>query len=102
MGLFSKKNKMDNNEENKELNELLDQVLDIDQSTGTWFVLPDQVLAETQNIVIEVRKKVFEYIRQLKEAEVYSNGAVSKFAKELYPWINKQNIAKMLKLGQYL
>ncbi len=102
MGLFSKKSKMDSKGDNKELNELLDQVLDIDQSTGTWYVLPEQVRIETQNLVIEVRKKVFEYIRQLKEAEVYSNGAVSKFAKELYPWINNQNITKMIKLGQQL
>jgi uncharacterized protein Yka (UPF0111/DUF47 family) len=102
MGLFSKKNKMDVKGDYKELNELLDQVLNIDQSTGTWYVLPEQILIETKNLVIEVRKKVFEYIRQLKEAEVYSNGAVSKFVKEVYPWINKQNITKMIKLGQYI
>lgn len=99
MGLFSKKN---NNGENKELNELLDQVLNIDQSTGTWYVLHEHVLLETQNLVIEVRKRVFEYIKQLKEASVYSNGAVSKFAKEVYPWINKGNILKMIQLGQNL
>lgn len=101
MGFFSKKNKIDD-EQNKELNELLDQVLDLDQSTGTWYVLPEHVPTETQNLVIEVRKKVFEYIRQLKEASVYSIGAVRKFAKELYPWINKENISKMIQLGQRL
>jgi hypothetical protein len=101
MGLFSKKHKNDNGQ-SKELNELLNQVLEIDQSTKTWYVLPDQVPTETQNLVVEVRKKATEYIRQLKEASVYSNGAVSKFVKELYPWVNKENIAKLINLGQFL
>ncbi|MBI9009708.1 MAG: hypothetical protein JEZ05_06725 [Tenericutes bacterium] len=101
MGLFSKKNKMDNGQ-NKELNELLNQILEIDKSTGTWYVLPEQVSIENKNLVIEVRKKVFEYIRQLKEAGVYGSGSVSKFAKELYPWISNQNVTKLIKLGQFL
>ncbi len=101
MGLFGKR-KIVNNEKNRELNELLDLALEIDQSTGTWHVLPENLPSETHDLIIGARKKVFEYIRQLKEAGVYGNGAVNKFARELYPWISKQNVSKFIKLGQFL
>ena len=99
MGLFSKKKE---DQQSKELNELLNIALNFDQASGTWSVLPSSFSGAVQEQVINTRKMIFEYIRQLKEAGYYSNGAVQKFSKEQYPWVNKDNIQKFIALGKSL
>jgi len=101
MGLFSKKNNIET-EESKELNDLLVLALTIDQVTGTWIELSESVSENTKQQVIGARKIVVEYIKQLKEAGFYSNGAVQKFVKEQYPWINKSNFIKLIELGKFI
>lgn len=101
MGLFSKK-KIEENEETRQLNQLLNIALEMNQETGTWHELPTDVPIDVQTLVINARKMIFEYIRQLKEAKFYSNNAVHKFAKEEYPWVSKDNVLKCISLGQYL
>jgi DNA phosphorothioation-dependent restriction protein DptG len=100
MKLFGKKNEV-MDEETKKLNELLDIALEFNESTGTWYELPSDVPEDVAKKVIEVRKMVFEYIRQLKENRVYGNKAVYDFAKESYPWVSKANINKCIHWGQY-
>jgi hypothetical protein len=100
MGLFGKKKS--NNEQYNELNRLLNLALEMDQNTGTWLILPEDVSVDTKETVINARKMIFEYIRQLKEAKFYSNSAVHKFAKEQYSWVNKENIQKFIELGKFL
>jgi len=101
MGLFAKK-KTNVTEESKELNDLLALALEMDQDTNTWKELPDDVSDTIKEQVITPRKIVFEYIRQLKEAGFYSNGAVQKFIKENYDWINKDNALKFMELGKFI
>jgi len=100
MGLFGKKKS--NNEQYNELNRLLNLALEMDQNTGTWLILPEDVSVDTKETVINARKMIFEYIRQLKEAGYYSNGAVHKFAKDEYPWVDKENVLKFIELGKLL
>ncbi len=101
MGLFGKKNRV-NNPENAQLNELMDLALEFNQNTGTWSELPEEAPEDACHLVIDARKRVFEYIRQLKEAGYYANRAVEKYVFEVYPWMNKQNIKKFISLGQLL
>ncbi len=101
MGLFGKKKNVET-PETMEWNRLLSIALEFDQSTGTWHVLPDGISVEAEDNVITARKMLFEYIRQLKEANVYSNGAVHKFAKDQYSWVSKDNVAKCIELGKFL
>ncbi|GEM_PF-3392410 len=100
MGLFSKKKQDD--PRFAQWNELLTIALTFNEQTGTWTELPGGVPEEIADQVIIARKMLFEYIRQLKEVGVYSNGAVHKFAKEQYPWVNKDNVNLAIQLGQYL
>ena len=99
MGLFANKKKNET-EESKEINRLLSLALKIDKNTKTWFELPEEVLEHVKTEVIAARKIVFEYIRQLKEAGYYSNGAVQKFIKEQYSWIDKSNSLRIIELGK--
>ena len=101
MGLFSKKSSNESTE-SKELNDLLFLALEMDQKTGTWMELPENTSEDIKQQVIAVRKIVFEYIRQLKEAGFYSNGAVQKFAKKQSSWINKTNVLKLIDLGKFI
>lgn len=101
MGLFGKK-KIVETPETRELNELLNIALEFNESTGSWTELPENVPSEKQQEVIAARKIIFEYIRQLKEAKFYSDGAVRKFSGDEYPWVNKQNLQKILNLGKML
>jgi len=98
MGLFSKNKEVGDVEK---LNELLSIALEMNHSTGTWSALPESAPLYTEK-VIGARKLVFEYIRQLKEAKVYSNGAVKKFSKEEFSWVSKENVKKFIELGQFL
>lgn len=100
MGLFGKKQAAD--PRFAKWNELLAIALTFNQQTGTWDELPPDTPAEVADQVIAARKLIFEYIRQLKEAGVYGNGAVHKFAKEQFPWVDKQNVTTCIKLGQLL
>lgn len=101
MGLFGNK-KVVETKETIELNQLLTIALEMDQTSGTWRELPEDIATEKKDQVIEARKIIFEYIRQLKAAGVYGNGAVQKFAKESYSWVNKSNIQTFIQLGSYL
>lgn len=101
MGLFGKKKAVET-EETRMLNHLLHIALTFNQETGTWEELPSDVPQDTKDYVIGARKIVFEYIRQLREHQVYSHGATKKFALEQYPWINKQNLEIYFELGQLL
>jgi hypothetical protein len=100
MGLFGKNKARDN--EAPFLNQLFSVAIEFNQSTGNWTELPTDVPDDLKTNIINTRKIVFEYIRQLREAHVYSNGAVKKFIKEDYPWMNKETIQKVIKLGQLL
>lgn len=99
MGLFSKK-PADKDAALK--NDLFKIAITFNQSTGTWEELPANVDDELRTQTINTRKLIFEYIRQLKEATVYSNGAVKSFAKEQYPWMNKENVLLCIELGKNL
>lgn len=101
MGLFSSKSKI-SKEELNHLNGLLALSLMMSSDTGTWQELPEDIDLDTKEKVISVRKLVFEYIRQLKEAGFYSNGAVQKFVKDEYSWVNKENTKMLINLGQYI
>lgn len=99
MGLFGKK---EQDPQLIKLNQYLRLALSIDDTTMTWTELPDELTDEIKDQIIAVRKLSLEYIRQLKEAKVYSNNAVSKFIKEEYSWVSKENIMLIIQLGQYI
>lgn len=100
MGLFGKS--QSNNKEATVLNQLFSIAIEFNQATGTWTELPQEVPEEVKTNIINTRKILFEYIRQLREAKVYSNGSVKKFVKDDYPWMNKENIQQVINLGQLL
>ena len=88
MGLFGKKREV--NPESEKLNELLKLSL-----------LQQDITAdeETLKLIETVKFQVDEYTRQLKEAVVYSKGAVKKFIQDEHPWVNKENNAKLIEIG---
>lgn len=88
MGLFSKKREA--NPETEKLNELLKLSLIQQEITAD---------EETLKLIETVAFQVNEYSRQLKEASVYSKGAVKKFIQEEHPWVNKDNTAKLIDVG---
>lgn len=88
MGLFGKKKSV--NPETEKLNELLSLSL-----------LHQEITAddETLKLIETVKFQAFEYTRQLKEASVYSKGAVKKFIADEHYWVSKENIIKLVEIG---
>lgn len=96
MGIFGKKR---NNDESLKLNEILSLSLDIEEKKSSLNDLPDSVNVETKQLVHNIKFYAFEYVKQLKEAFVFSKGSVKKFILNDYSWVNKQNVERLIQIG---
>lgn len=99
MGLFNKTKVV--NKKSIELNRVLSKALDINKSTGIMIGLPENLISEDKEMLELVIFQVFELIKQLKEAKVFSKKEVHKFINENHKWVAKTSIEKLIGLGLY-
>ncbi len=97
MGLFGKKKVVD--EKSSRLNQVLIMSLEIEENKIDLTELPETINEDIKKEINDLKFYVFEYIKQLKEAFVFSKGAVKKFILNDYSWVSKENIDKLIEIG---
>ena len=97
MGLFGKKKVVD--EKSSRLNQVLIMSLEIEENKIDLTELPENINEDIKKVINDLKFYVFEYIKQLKEAVVFSKGAVKKFILNDYSWVSKENIDKLIEIG---
>ena len=98
MRLFGNKKKVVD-EKSSMLNDVLSLSLKIEENKTGLEELPDNIDKDTKELIHNLKFYVFEYIKQLKEAFVFSKGAVKKFTLDDYSWVNKSNMDKLIEIG---